>query len=76
MLLPVSLAHPGGGRSSRPGALDLTDLALSFGYADHSHMTNAFRRGWEMPPSRFRAFDRSGKKFRNCLARHGPKGPD
>jgi AraC-like DNA-binding protein len=37
------------------GARDLTELALRLGYADHSHMTNAFRREWEMPPSRFRA---------------------
>jgi AraC family transcriptional regulator len=36
------------------GARDLTGLALSLGYADHSHMTNAFRREWDMPPSRFR----------------------
>jgi AraC-like DNA-binding protein len=37
------------------GAADLTTLALDLGYADHSHLTNAFRREWGVPPSRFRA---------------------
>ena len=37
------------------GARDLTALALSLGYADHSHFTNAFRREWGVPPSVFRA---------------------
>jgi len=37
------------------GARDLTALALDLGYADHSHMTNAFRREWGLPPSRFRS---------------------
>ena len=36
------------------GALDLTDLALDLGFTDHSHFTNAFRREWGLPPSRFR----------------------
>ena len=36
------------------GARDLTRLALELGYADHSHFTNAFRREWGVPPSRFR----------------------
>jgi AraC family transcriptional regulator len=36
------------------GARDLTALALDLGYADHSHFTNAFRREWGVPPSRFR----------------------
>ena len=36
------------------GAPDLTGLALDLGYADHSHFTNAFRREWGLPPSRFR----------------------
>lgn len=36
------------------GARDLTKLALDLGYADHSHFTNAFRREWGSPPSRFR----------------------
>jgi len=35
-------------------ARDLTALALDLGYADHSHFTNAFRREWGVPPSRFR----------------------
>lgn len=34
---------------------DLTGLALSLGYADHSHFTNAFRREWGVTPSAFRA---------------------
>ena len=37
------------------GARDLTELALDLGYSDHSHFTNAFRREWGAPPSRFRA---------------------
>jgi len=36
------------------GETDLTGLALDLGYADHSHFTNAFRREFGMPPSRFR----------------------
>ena len=36
------------------GARDLTELALDLGYSDHSHLTNAFRREWGLPPSRFR----------------------
>jgi AraC family transcriptional regulator len=36
------------------GAPDLSRLALDLGYADHSHLTNAFRREWGVPPSRFR----------------------
>jgi AraC-like DNA-binding protein len=39
----------------RQGARDLTAVALSLGYADHSHFTNAFRREWGVPPSDFRA---------------------
>jgi AraC family transcriptional regulator len=49
------------------GAPDLTGLALDLGYTDHSHFTNAFRREWGLPPSRFRARlasrPRSRKKF-------------
>lgn len=41
------------------GARDLTALALDFGYADHSHFTNAFRREWGLPPSRFRDLHRA-----------------
>jgi AraC family transcriptional regulator len=36
------------------GTRDLTGLALELGYADHSHLTNAFRKEWGLPPSRFR----------------------
>lgn len=41
------------------GAHDLTALALDLGYADHSHFTNAFRREWGLPPSRFRDLHRA-----------------
>ena len=37
------------------GERDLTDLALSVGFSDHSHFTNAFRGEFGIPPSRFRA---------------------
>jgi AraC-like DNA-binding protein len=37
------------------GADDLTDLALSLGYTDHSHFTNAFRQEFGVAPSQFRA---------------------
>lgn len=37
------------------GERDLTALALEFGYADHAHFTNSFRREWGLPPSGFRA---------------------
>ena len=36
-------------------AADLTRLALGMGYADHSHLTNSFRREFGVPPSTFRA---------------------
>jgi AraC family transcriptional regulator len=36
------------------GEKNLTNLALSLGYADHSHFTNAFRREVGVSPSRFR----------------------
>jgi AraC-like DNA-binding protein len=36
-------------------ATDLTRLALGMGYADHSHLTNAFRQEFGVPPSIFRA---------------------
>jgi AraC family transcriptional regulator len=42
-------------------AQDLTELALRLGYADHSHFTNAFRRAWGVPPSRFRARRDAGR---------------
>lgn len=41
---------------------DLTSVALDLGYSDHSHFTNAFRREWGVPPSRFRA--RTSKRSR------------
>lgn len=37
------------------GAPGFTELALSLGYVDHSHFTNAFHRQWRMSPSAFRA---------------------
>ena len=45
------------------GARDLTGLALELGYADHSHFTNAFRREWGMPPSRFRDGHRASRSL-------------
>jgi len=36
------------------GCRSITDLALDLGYADHSHLTNSFRREWGVPPSQFR----------------------
>lgn len=41
------------------GVRDLTALALELGYADHSHFTNAFRKEWGVPPSRFRDSNRA-----------------
>jgi AraC-like DNA-binding protein len=32
------------------GAVDLTDLALSLGFASHSHFSNAFRKEFGMSP--------------------------
>jgi AraC family transcriptional regulator len=37
---------------------NLTALALSLGYADHSHFTNSFRHEWGLTPSAFRAAHR------------------
>ena len=34
---------------------DLTDVALSLGYASHSHFTSYFRRHFGVTPSEFRA---------------------
>lgn len=36
------------------GADDLTSLALSLGFADHSHFTNSFRRAFGVAPSKVR----------------------
>jgi AraC-like DNA-binding protein len=36
------------------GEGDLTAVALDFGFADHSHFTNAFRGAFGVPPSRLR----------------------
>jgi len=36
------------------GAENLTALALDLGYAGHSHLTDAFKREFHIPPSRFR----------------------
>jgi AraC family transcriptional regulator len=41
---------------------DLTELALDLGYADHSHFTNAFRKEWGLPPSRFRELQRAAAR--------------
>ncbi len=37
------------------GERDLTGLALDLGFSDHSHLTNAFRAEFGVPPSAFRA---------------------
>ncbi len=37
------------------GCDDLTTLALSLGFADQSHFTNAFRRWAGCPPGKYRA---------------------
>jgi AraC-like DNA-binding protein len=42
------------------GALNLTELALRLGYADHSHFTNAFNKEWGTSPSGFRALVNGG----------------
>ena len=39
--------------SARPR--DLSAVALTLGYADHSHFAHSFRREWGVPPSTFRA---------------------
>lgn len=41
------------------GETDLTRVALSCGYFDHSHFTNAFTRAVGMPPAALRKCDRS-----------------
>jgi AraC-like DNA-binding protein len=51
---------------------DLTRLALDLGYADHSHFTNAFRREWGVPPSRFRASHQAPGIPRKILQASGP----
>lgn len=45
------LARDGAARK-KPGGL--TETALDFGYADHSHFTNSFRAEWGLTPSQFR----------------------
>lgn len=39
----------------RRGRSDVTDIALSLGYASHSHFTLSFRRHFGMTPSEFRS---------------------
>lgn len=41
-------------RMLEEGATDLTGLSLDLGFADHSHFTNAFRREFGYPPSKYR----------------------
>lgn len=56
------------------GARDLTQLALDFGYADHSHFTNSFRREWGLPPSRFRALVGASARATATRARKRAEG--
>jgi AraC family transcriptional regulator len=37
------------------GERDITGLALDLGFSDHSHLTNAFRAEYGVPPSAFRS---------------------
>lgn len=46
----------------RRGTDDLTSLALDLGFHDHSHFTNAFRREWDVPPSRIRQSGLAARK--------------
>jgi AraC family transcriptional regulator len=46
------------------GVLDLSELALDLGYADHSHFTNSFRHEWGIPPSRFRSTRRRARSYK------------
>jgi AraC family transcriptional regulator len=55
------------------GERDLSALALGLGYADHSHLTNAFRAEWGVPPSRFReAWHGAPEHPSNILQASGP----
>jgi AraC family transcriptional regulator len=46
------------------GVLDLSELALDLGYADHSHFTNSFRHEWGISPSRFRSTRRRARSYK------------
>jgi len=49
--------------------VDLTELALSLGYASHSHFTQAFRQTFGMPPSQLRSILRGHTKMsKNLIA--------
>ncbi len=54
------------------GARDLTALALELGYADHSHLTNSFRREWGVAPSRFRDSHRPPTPFPSKILQASP----
>lgn len=43
------------------GAVDLTELALTLGFAHHSHFTNAFRRSFGFPPTMARRILSGGR---------------
>jgi AraC family transcriptional regulator len=54
--------------------VDLTALALETGFCSHSHLTEAFRRAFGAPPSRWRG--RIGRgHLRDLTARLGGQGP-
>ncbi len=54
--------------------VDLTSLALETGFSSHSHLTEAFRRAFGAPPSRWRGRI-GGGELRELAARLGPPAP-
>jgi AraC family transcriptional regulator len=54
--------------------VDLTALALETGFCSHSHLTEAFRRAFGAPPSRWRGRIGQGH-LRDLTARLGRPGP-
>jgi AraC-like DNA-binding protein len=56
----------------RRGDDDLTSLALDFGFCDHSHFTNSFRREWGIPPSRIRPLEPGRPPQARSRHRRGP----
>jgi AraC family transcriptional regulator len=54
------------------GERDITGLALDLGFSDHSHLTNAFRGEFGLPPSAFRALLRRPRAGLRTGARTPP----